>query len=98
MPTPTISRLRPLLAERGLGITLVEALFSDNRPIRFRVLSRDPAAVRAVAEEELLRPLPAGSFESSERDRSVQPQRDRFCQFSRPSGGPSYSASDPKLV
>ena len=49
MPTPaTISRIRPLMAERGLGITLVEALFSDNRAVRFRVLSRDPAAVQAV--------------------------------------------------
>jgi alpha-beta hydrolase superfamily lysophospholipase len=48
MPTPTISRVRPLAAERGRGVTLVEALFSDNRLVRFRVLSRDPAAVQAV--------------------------------------------------
>ena len=54
MPAPiTISRLRPILAERGRGIMLVEALFSDNRTVRFRVLSRDPAAVQAVADEAL---------------------------------------------
>jgi alpha-beta hydrolase superfamily lysophospholipase len=53
MPPPTISRLRPLLAERGLGTTLVEVLFSDNRLVRFRVLSRDPAAVQAVSDEAL---------------------------------------------
>ena len=33
---------------RQTGITLIEALFSDNRTVRFRVLSRDPAAVQAV--------------------------------------------------
>ena len=53
MPALTISRVRPLLAERGRGTTLVEALFSDNRTVRFRVLSRDPAAVRAIAAEVL---------------------------------------------
>jgi len=39
-------------------------------------------------------PSRSGAFESGERDRSVQPRRDQFCQFSRPSGGPSYSASE----
>lgn len=53
MPSPTISRLRPILAQRGLGIMLVETLFSDNRRLRFRVLSRDPAAVQAISDEPL---------------------------------------------
>ena len=43
-----VVRVRPLTAERGLGTTLLEAIFSDNRTIRFRVLSRDPAAVQAI--------------------------------------------------
>ena len=41
------------MSERGLGITLVEVLFSDSRLVRFRVLSRDPAAVQAVGAEAL---------------------------------------------
>ena len=52
MPAPiSVVRIRPLLAERRLGTTLLEVLFGDNRTVRFRVLSRDPAAVRAVADE-----------------------------------------------
>jgi hypothetical protein len=53
MPALTISCLRPLTAERGRGLTALEALFSDNSRVRFRVLSRDPAAMRAIAGEAL---------------------------------------------
>jgi hypothetical protein len=48
-----ISRVRRLMATRGLGVTLIEVLFSDNRTVRFRVLSHDPPSVCAVGGEGL---------------------------------------------
>ena len=55
-PTPiTVVRVQCVLATRHLGLTVGDARFSDGLLARFRVLSRDPIAVRMVTD----RPLPA---------------------------------------
>jgi hypothetical protein len=55
MPPPAISvvHIYPLLATRRLGIKVGDALMSDGETVRFRVLSRDPLAVRLIGEARL---------------------------------------------
>jgi hypothetical protein len=55
MPAPAIRvvRVYPIIATRRLGIKIADALMSDET-VRFRVLSRDPLAVRAIGDGRLL--------------------------------------------
>ena len=48
----TVVRAQAVVATRA-GITVGEALFSDGLTARFRVLSRNPASVRVIADQRL---------------------------------------------
>ena len=49
----TSSAFSPSSPRRRFGITVGEALFSDGLTARFRVLCRDPASVRVIADRQL---------------------------------------------
>jgi len=53
MPAIHVVRIQPILTTRRFGISVGEALFSDGLTARFRVLCRDPASVRVIADRQL---------------------------------------------
>jgi hypothetical protein len=53
-PAGLVVRVYPIIATRRLGIKIADALMSDGETVRFRVLSRDPLAVRAIGDGRLL--------------------------------------------
>ncbi|MBV8400932.1 MAG: hypothetical protein JOZ58_17730 [Acetobacteraceae bacterium] len=46
----SVIRVQPVRATRLLGVTVGDPRFSDGQTLRFRVLSRDPIAVRMVTD------------------------------------------------
>ena len=50
----SVIRVYPVLTTKHLGISVGDALFSDNQTIRFHTLSKSPPAVRLLSD----RPMP----------------------------------------